>query len=234
MRIGMAGITLNKSIMKWLILLIILATPTTAYSQWRFADIERLQGEDASSNEIIYAIKINEGLYSLSQFPYIMKDLDISIGEKDWETSLDLIDWATWLLAKNAIRVEIWRSFTNKLLVTPTPAKCWVIEGLYYNNGTYECTSNRKFIADSYIIALDLQQQMYVHTGLRQDLESVALLAGILELRVYGVDGKPYIIIRQYGGIEQVDNLSIRADYRPNRYRIIQRDAEKELAELSP
>ena len=234
MRIGTAGITLNKSIMKWLILLIILAAPTTAYSQWNFADIERLQGEGASSNEIIYAIKINEGLYSLSQFPYIMKDLDISINEKDWENSLDLIDWAVWLLAKNAIRVEMWRSFTNKLLVTPTPAKCWVIEGLYYSTNTYECTSNRKFIADSYIIALNLQQQMYRHTGLRQDLENVAMLAGILELRVYGVDGQPYIITRQYGGIQQVDNLTIREDYLPYRYRIIQRDAEKELAELAP
>ena len=218
--------------MKWLLLLIILVIPSISYSQWRYEDIERLQGEAASSSDIIYAIKINEGLYSLSQFPYIMKDLDISIGDKDWETSLDLIDWATWLLAKNTIRIEMWRSFTNKLLVTPTPAKCWVIEGLYYSTNTYECTSNRKFIADSYIIALDLQQQMYKHTGLKQDLESVALLAGILELRVYGVDGRPYIITRQYGGIQQVDNLSIRADYLPYRYRIIQKKADRELADL--
>lgn len=218
--------------MKWLLLLIILVIPSISYSQWRYEDIERLQGEDASSSDIIYAIKINEGLYSLSQFPYIMKDLDLSIEDKDWETSLDLIDWATWLLAKNTIRIEMWRSFTNKLLVTPTPPKCWVIEGLYYSTNTYECSSNRKFIADSYIIALDLQQQMYKHTGLRQDLESVAMLAGILELTVYGVDGQPYILTRDYGGLQQVENLTIGEDYLPYRYRIIARKANQELADL--
>ena len=218
--------------MKWLLLLIILVIPSISYSQWRYDDIERLQGEGASSSDIIYAIKINEGLYSLSQFPYIMKDLDVSIEDKDWETSLDLIDWATWLLAKNTIRVEMWRSFTNKLLVTPTPPKCWEIEGLYYSTNTYECTSNRKFIADSYIIALDLQQQMYKHTGLRQDLESVAMLAGILELTVYGVDGQTYVLTRDYGGLQQVENLTIREDYLPYRYRIIARKANQELADL--
>jgi len=206
------------------LLLLLAFMPIAVEAQWEYELIEEACKPSTDYTECIYLIKINEGLYSLRQFKYLLAMHELEMAQRAWEEAQNLAIRSSWLLSKNEAGISLWRELQEHLIFYPDTDCFERGEGGDYIKQQPQCIELRYFIADSSIEALAIAERIYALTGSEADRLSVVELAGACAALVYGVDGPEFIVTREY---TMEPNRSIRAKYRYKRYLAIQDEAEK-------
>ena len=209
--------------MKHLLLLLVFMSPLT-YAQWEYELIEETCKLDSTDySECLHLIRINEGLYSLRQLPYLLNWLEAEIVLKEWEEAQNIATRSSWILGRNDPNIGLWRELQEHLIFYPV-TDCFEREGEHYNKQNPRCIELRYYIADSFIMALDIQQRIYRLTGSDEDRKGVAALSGAIASIVYGIDGPETIVTREFSTER---NMTIQTKYQYRRYLSIQADAEQ-------
>ena len=211
---------------------------STSFAQYEFMEIEELKtkAQNLISDErheegyelyrqIDYRISIHHGLYSLERLPYLLDIMEWNKQLRSWEEASDKRSLIKWLLGKNEPNVENSNKLLYRLLDMPIDPECLMKEDWLYTNGRIECVEMRHFLADSYISAVEVQQEI---VEIEENVENWLLLSKIAHKTaeiVYGVDGPPIIYIDSIEGIRPINNPDIHPKYTPYRYLSIARDA---------
>jgi len=223
-------------------LLIFLAYP--ANGQYNYSEIEeieseysryRLSGDFESASalvpDITHRIRISFGLYSDLQLPYLLEDLKHKRSIGDLDGSLDRAYQTRFIVGKHDDLDNI-RRLILALIWLPDNKECLERIG-WRPKKDGECIPLRRYIADSLILATQLQIGVAKQSGERDDYEALQGLANATAFHVLGIDGPEYIIEVTEETIYQSRNPKIRPRYNFETWEDVANDAEKEIISIN-
>ncbi len=214
--------------MKYLLLLLI---PNIVYGQFEILEddvsIEDMTPE--SVDERTHRQRINYGLNTLLQLPYLLELIESQREIGEYDESAKRSDQARWLLSKNEFNADLYRMLILKQIWMPE--YCVKREHGEYTEKSLFCEDLRYYVADRFIMATELQEIVAERTGARTDWEAVIKLAEITENFVVGVDGPDILLQIRDGEFYQEENPDILQRYRHQTWRNVQRRAEERLNE---
>ena len=212
-----------------------------AQSQWDYSQITVLQSEAqrlienqqptagyALFEEILFLIRIEKGLYSIDQVPYLLEYMRWNKIIGDWEKTLNLGQRTSWLLNRNENQIDNYRRLLLEHLHVPEDDSCLDRDedtGNFIRSAN-KCSALRFFMANTFIAATIIQQRVVHITNNEMDWESLKNLAEITAYLVYGVDGTPILIEIRENEYSMTKNPTIRERYRPDTWLRIAEEAD--------
>ena len=239
---------MKRQLIYVLIILICLSVPRNAIPQdpYDYSAVNILQTEAqrlienqqttegyALFEQILFLIRVEKGLYSIEQVPYLLEYMRWNKIIGEWEETLDIGQRTSWILNRNENQLDNYRRLLLAHIYVPEDASCLRKDsrGLFFRS-SHICTELRFFMADTYIAATIIQQKVVKITNNELDWNSLRNLALATAQMVFGVDGTPVLIEISGGQYIQSENLSIRQRYKPDTWLKIARNAAEALKDL--
>ena len=184
--------------------------------------------------QILFLIRVEKGLYSIDQVPYLLEYMRWNKIIGDWEETLNLGQRTSWLLNRNENQIDNYRRLLLEHLHVPEDNSCLDRDEDTGNfiRGANLCSELRFFMADTYIAATIIQQKVVTLTNTKLDWESLRNLALATAQMVFGVDGDPVVIEITGGQYIQTENMGIRQRYKPDTWLRVARNATEALKDL--
>lgn len=217
--------------------------------QWDYSRVDRLSLEAqvliereqptagyALYEEILYLIRIEKGLYSTDQVPYLLEHMEWSKRIGDWDKVIDTGNRIRWILERNENQLNNYRRLMLSHIHTPEDAICME----RHDNGRFvksegRCEAFRYFVADTFIAATEIQQKVANQTIHEQDWAALGNLAQITAQMVHCVDGPPILLVEvRDNEFYRTENPEIRQRYRPATWLRIAKTAEGKKKERNP
>jgi len=211
-----------------------LCTPTFAQLNsvppWDYSQLDRLsvqaqaliEREQPSAGyalyeEILFLIRVEKGLYSTDQVPYLLEHMQWSKRIGDWDQAMDTGNRLRWLLGRNENQIDNYRRLLLVHIHIPEDMTC--IErhsdsGRFIKSAS-RCEAFRYFMADTYISATEIQQKVATQSNNTEDWEALENLAGLTAEMVFWVDGPPVILEIRGNEFYRTANPEIRQRYQP-------------------
>jgi len=199
-------------------------------SQWNYSQVEDLRVEAVNLiengqplkgyslfEEIIFLIRVERGLYSIDQVPYLLEYMRWNKIIEEWQEVLDIGQRITWLLGRNENQVENYRRLLIEYLYYPKDSECLArttTTGKFLKNRG-GCAEFRYFVADMFIGGTRLLYKIAQESQQPMDWGSLKTLAEITSRLVYEVDGEAMILSINRDELSQIKNPNIRERYRP-------------------
>jgi hypothetical protein len=213
---------------------------SAASPQWDYSHVDRLSNQAwaliegrqptagyALYEEILYLIRIEKGLYSTDQVPYLLEYMEWRRAVGDWGKVLDTGNRILWLLGRNENQLDNYRRLVMMHIHVPDDISCLerhTDTGSFIKSAS-RCEALRYFIADSFISATEIQQKVLLLTGLPADREALKTLAQTTAKLVYWVDGPPILLEIRGNEFSRTDNPEIRRRYRPETWSRVANEA---------
>ena len=211
--------------MRLLVFIILLVSPT-ASAEWD----QNWINEAVDPEEIIHRIRVVEGLYSQTQIQILYDLKALANISTDYEEVIRTNERIRWILDRNPFNEDNYRRLIEDYTYVISDTSCLERSDRYnYISHNSQCTGFRYFLADSYIGAIKMTEKLANETGLDSDWEEVVRLADFLIWILPDVDGKFLIVERSYGTLQMVKNNNIKHQYRPVKWMVAKRRAEKAL-----
>ena len=226
-----------KSTCRGLMLCVLFVVSNIANAQWNFNRVETLTDEANRLKEqglyisafelyptIMYQMRIFEGLYTLSQLPLLIEKAAWHVKQREFREADDLLIRAEFYVGKNSNPLENYRKLVLQRFYVPEKNKCFEREDDRYLNTAKDCEGERYFRADSFIAATKMMEKVVeISDNRKQDLISLANIAGFTAFYVYGVDGPALSYINRENEFLIEENFTIRSQYRPRIWSGVQR-----------
>jgi len=210
-------------------------------SQWNYSQVEDLKVEAVNLiengqpqkgyslfEEILFLIRVERGLYSTDQVPYLLEYMRWNKIVEEWQEVLDIGQRINWVLGRNENQIENYRRLLIEYLYYPKDSECLARSATTgkFLKKRRGCSEFRYFIADMFIGGTRLLNKIAQETQQPMDWESLKNLAIITSQLVYEVDGEAMIIETRREEISQTKNPTIRERYRPDTWIRIADEAE--------
>ena len=226
-----------KSTSRGLMLCVLFVVSNIANAQWNFNRVETLTDEANRLKEqglyisafelyptIMYQMRIFEGLYTLSQLPLLIEKAAWHVKQREFREADDLLIRAEFYVGKNSNPLENYRKLVLQRFYVPEKNKCFEREDDRYLNAAKDCEGERYFRADSFIAATKMMEKVVgISDNRKQDLISLANIAGITAFCVYGVDGPALSYGIRDNEVRVEENIKVRNKYRPQKWYGVQR-----------
>ena len=226
-----------KSTSRGLMLCVLLVVSTFSNAQWNVNRVEALADEAIRLKEhglytsafelyptIMYQMRIIEGLYTLSQLPLLLEKAAWHVEQREFREADGLLTRAEFYVGKNPNPLENYRNLVLQRFYLPEENQCFKREVDRYLNATKDCEGERYFRADSFIAATRLMEKVVeISDNRKQDLISLANIAGITAFCVYGVDGPALSYSIRDNEVRVEENIKVREKYRPQKWSGVQR-----------
>jgi len=178
--------------------------------------------------EILYLIRIEKGLYSTDQIPYLLEYMEWCKIIGDWDKAIDTGNRIRWLLGRNENQLDNYRRLMLLHIHIPEDITCME---RHSDTGRFiksagRCGAFRYFMADTFISATEIQQKVLSRTGHPEDREALKNLAQITAQMVHWVDGPPILLEIRGDEFYRIDNPEIRQRYRPETWLKIAEEAK--------
>ncbi len=215
----------------------LLLVTNLTYAQWNFDRIETLSDEANRLKqqglfetaydlypEIMYQMRIHEGLFSERQLPLLMEMATWHVQRRELEEADDLLERAELYIDRNSDPLHHYRTLVVQRLYLPNERKCFAREEDRFLNPSKDCARHRYFRADSLIAATEIMIKIVAISDSRKsDLITLAGLAESTAFSVYGVDGPNLIIESRGDKIYPTENPHILERYQFQKWSKIQR-----------
>jgi hypothetical protein len=185
--------------------------------------------QELSVNDITHQQRIDYGLYTVLQIPHLLTLHQRLRGVERFDDSLDRANQVRWILSKNDFNPDAYRVLILNMVYMPE--ECMNREGNRYTQQSLRCVELRYYVADSFIMATQLQQMVAEYTGQEDDWRSLEKLAEVTASIVIGVDGPPIILKIEGDAIIQVENDEIQIKYRHRTWWSVVDRAREELSD---
>ena len=239
-------ITINKYSMataRGLMLFSILLVSSLANAQWDHNSIETLsdeadrlkeQGLFASAYDlypqIMYQMRIYEGLFSANQLPLLMEMAAWHERRSELAEADSLLDRAEYYAGKNPDPENNYRRLVLQRIYLPDEKRCFERNQDRFLNPSKGCEKQRYYRADSFIAATNLMIKIVeISDHQKTDLITLAGLAQFTAFCVYGVDGPSVIVESKDNMLYMSDNTQVRERYRYQKWERVQRRVLKQL-----
>ena len=136
--------------------------------------------------EIMFQMRVHEGLFSVKQLPMLMEMSAWHVRRGDFEQADDLLDRAEFYVDKNSDPIEGYRKLVVQRLYLPDEQRCFEKEEDGFINSSMACDSLRYFRADSFIAATEIMiKAVKISNDRKSDLVALAGLAEFTAFCVY-------------------------------------------------
>lgn len=188
-----------KQALRGLMLCGLLSASNLVQAQWDYSLIETLgdeanqlkeQGLYASAYElygdIMYQMRIHEGLYSLRQVPMLIEMANWHVQRSENEEVDTLLDRAEFYVSKAENPLNYYKNLVAQRLYLPDEQQCYLREEEGFANSSQLCNSHRSFRADAFIAATEIMVKVVEISDNRvSDLAALAKLAGYTAICVF-------------------------------------------------
>jgi|TARA_Y100000296_G_C5175004_1_gene259580 hypothetical protein len=216
---------------------------SSAYGQYELSILEQIESDYSGlriegrfeeaynlANEITFYQRIHYGLYTQKQMPYVCEALKYQREAQDYQGAQDRISQLYWLSLRGEGVDDLSRAILCFIWL-PTETDCTERTGWRPDKDTLFCRQQRRYIADQFIAATQLQIVVAEETQDKVAFEALRGLANVTSYHVLGVDGPEWVIELRGDEIYQSRNNDIRTRYRTRTYREIARKAEQSILE---
>ena len=226
-----------------LLSLLLLLVPSLANAQWDYNSIETLsdeadrlkkQGLFASAYDlypqIIYQMRIYEGLFSVNQLPLLMEMAAWHERRSELDEADSLLDRAEFYVGKNPDPEKNYRRLVLQRIYLPEEQRCFERIQDRFLNPSEDCEKQRYYRADAFIAATNLMIKIVeISDHRKSDLITLAGLAKFTAFCVYGVDGPSFTFRSKDNMLYMAENTHVRERYRYKKWEHVQRRVLKQL-----
>lgn len=224
----------------------LLLVSNLANAQWELRTIEMLteeanrliaQGLFESAYdlypEIMFQIRIREGLFSAKQLPMLIEMSAWHARRGDYDQADNLLVRAEFYIGKNPDPVEGYRNLVVQRLYLPDEQHCFERKKDGYLNSSAACDSLRYFRADSFIAATEVMiKAVKISDDRRSDLRALANLAELTALclyDMYGTANTSYTNVHRSGHIYKLEKIVSLKKYRFHKWTMVRKRALSQL-----
>ena len=130
-------------------------------------DLDEVEEARLVYNRLLQNLRVNRGVYSIEQLPILLDLMVWYLEQSEYQTADELGDWAEFLIARNYSdggeiqqQLEGYNQLINIRLNAPRTHACFDLNLRIgtYENRDYDCMATRRYRAEHFIGAFQLQR----------------------------------------------------------------------------
>jgi len=224
----------------------LLLVSNLANAQWELSKIETLSDEANRFKaqglfesaydlypEIMFQIRIHEGLFSVRQLPMLMEMSAWHVRKGDFDQADNLLNRAEFYVGKNPDPIEGYRKLVVQRLYLPDEQSRFEREEDGFLNSSKSCDSLKYFRADSFIAATEIMiKAVKISDNRRSDLVVLAELAEFTAFCVYDMYGAAntnYSYDSQSSIVYKIEKNVLQEKYRFQKWSMVYRRTLSQL-----